>query len=202
MPNYIPIVIIVILISASVYAFNRSPDRVTPCNDCIVSPAMGRVIAIHELSDTHLSFFKDDIANDISVDGVTLPAYVVIIELNLRDVHVQRAPIDGMVTKIERYEGKHGNALRSKTKYDLVNANEKVLSLFKNKVETVGVVQVAGIAARRIRTNVKVSDIVTKGQVYGRILLGSQVVLIIPHARTLQVGVGDRVIDGETVVAQ
>ncbi len=181
--------------------FNRAPKRCIPDGDCIVSPAMGKVVAIHLLTSTDLTFFKHDIRNCISVDGVTLPAHVIIIELTLRDVHVQRAPIDATIMHIEHFTGKHHSAVNKHTMDGLVNTNEKVFTLFKNDTETIGVIQVAGLAARRIRSNVDVGQKIQKGEVFGNIILGSQVILIIPQIHTLKVAVGDLLIDGETVIA-
>ena len=76
------------------------------------------------------------------------------------------------------------------------------MTIFQNESTTLGVIQVAGRAARRIRNTIAVADSVTKGQVYGRILLGSQVVVIIPQSIPLITTIGQRIIDGETILAQ
>ena len=78
----------------------------------------------------------------------------------------------------------------------------KNLIVFKNEKIAIGVIQVAGKAARRIRSYVMPGSILEKGQVYGRILLGSQVVVIIPANITLNVATGDKVIDGETILGE
>ena len=64
------------------------------------------------------------------------------------------------------------------------------------------VIQVAGQLARRIKSYVKVGDVVTEGQKIGFISFGSQVVLVLPAVRVLEVGIGDITVDGETVIAR
>ena len=117
------------------------------------------------------------------------------------DVHVQRMPIAGTVFRLDHYHGYHKNAM-GKEMLELVEENEKVVALFGNVKETVAVIQVAGLAARRIRNAVEVGDELEKGQIYGRIRFGSQVVVIVPYVRKVLVEVGDRVVDGETVIAR
>ena len=181
--------------------FDRVPDRTIPEGDIIVSPAMGKIIEIKDIDESQLSFFKEGVANDLEIEKVTLPAHVVIIEMNLSDVHVQRSPVAGRVRYQNYFPGKFKNAL-GKEKFDLVNLNEKMLTVIGNDRETIGVIQVAGKVARRIETYVGPNDPLKAGDVYGRIRLGSQVVLVIPRARKLQINVGDKVIDGETVIAR
>jgi phosphatidylserine decarboxylase len=85
---------------------------------------------------------------------------------------------------------------------NIVNTNEKTVTVFKNETDTIGVIQVAGKAARRIRNYTGVNEVLNKGQIYGRILLGSQVVVLVPENRTVNVTVGQKVIDGETILAK
>jgi phosphatidylserine decarboxylase len=85
---------------------------------------------------------------------------------------------------------------------NIVNTNEKTVTVFKNETDTIGVIQVAGKAARRIRNYAGINEVLNKGQIYGRILLGSQVVVLIPENRTIDVTVGQRIVDGETILAK
>jgi phosphatidylserine decarboxylase len=122
--------------------------------------------------------------------------------MNLQNVHVQRAPIDGVVTCIEHQKGKFKNAIYGKHTTELVNANEKNLIVISNVDETIAVIQVAGFLARRIKSYVKEDQEIAQGSKIGFIALGSQVVLVIPETRTLKVAIGDTLVDGETVVAE
>ena len=181
--------------------FNRVPDRVIPQGNVVVAPANGKIIGIEEVDQNMISFFKNDIENKLTVNKIDPPYKIIVIEMNLKNVHVQRAPISGEIIDQEYFEGKHKNALSSDNLEQLANVNEKNLIVIKNDSLSVGVVQVAGIAARRIQSFVKINDRLDKGDIYGRILLGSQVVLIIPGSVSLNVKVGDVLIDGESIIA-
>ena len=196
------ILIFILALIAFIIYFGRTPARIIPTNVNVVSPANGKIIAIDSINTEHVTFFKEGIQNDLEAKGVTLPAHVIVIQMNLKNVHVQRAPIVGEVTYIEHFDGKFKNALYGKDRAQLVNANEKNLTIIQNGDETVAVIQVAGILARRIKSYVSVGDEVAQGDKIGFIALGSQVVLVIPQSRTLSVKVGDTVVDGETVIAK
>ena len=182
--------------------FSRIPFRETVSDDVILSPANGKIIAIESIDTEWVSFFKDGIRNELEIHDITLPAYVIVIQMNLKNVHVQRAPIAGEIIQIKHFNGKFKNALYSKQKTHLVNANEKNLTVIKGENETIAVVQVAGQLARRIRSYVKTGNTVSVGEKIGFINFGSQVVLVIPQKRILQIQVGDIVTDGKTVIAQ
>ncbi len=194
--------LIIVAVIAFIIYFGRTPARVVPTNVTIVSPANGKIIAIDAITTERVTFIKEGICNELEADGVTLPAHVIVIQMNLRNIHVQRAPIVGEVMSIKHMNGKFKNALYGKGRDQLVNANEKNLTIIKNADETVAVIQVAGVLARRIKSYVKVGDEVVQGQKIGFIALGSQVVLVVPQSRELAVKVGDVLIDGETVIAQ
>lgn len=179
--------------------FARVIPRTTPSTG-IVSPASGKVIALFDSANPTVVFEKQGITNTVGLPEFTTPVHVILIELNLDDVHVQRAPITGTIVRMDHFDGDHVNAL-GKDKTTIAATNEKVVTLFKNDKTLVGVVQVAGRAARRIKNNISAGSSVHTGEMYGRILLGSQVVLIIPQEIPLTVSVGDRVIDGETIIA-
>ncbi len=188
-------------LSVFVIYFNRMPDRSIPIGDHVVSPANGKIIAIDETTIPDITFTKKGVVNHVSIPEIAEPMHVVIIEMNLSNVHVQRAPIAGTIIRTEHFDGKHHNAL-GKNEQNLMDENEKVVTIFGNDHEDIGVVQVAGMAARRIRNMIEPGDTVSQGEIYGKILLGSQVVVMIPEKRTLQVGVGDTVVDGETILAK
>ncbi len=194
--------IAVIFLAAFVAYFARTPKRNIPPSANIVSPANGKIIAIDRVSTEHVTFFKEGVQNELEAHDVTLPAHVVVIQMNLKNVHVQRAPMSGEVTNVEHFEGKFKNALYGKDKAQLSNVNEKNLIVISNTDETIAVIQVAGKLARRIKSYVSIGDEVSQGDKIGFIMLGSQVVLVIPESRKLQVKVGDIVTDGETIIAQ
>lgn len=196
------IFILTALLILFIIYFGRTPARIVPVHADIVSPANGKIIALDRVDTEHITFFKEGVQNELEARDVTLPAHVVVIQMNLKNVHVQRAPIDGEVTYIEHYDGKFKNALYGKNKAQLSQQNEKNLIVISNSEETIGVIQVAGMLARRIKSYVHVGDEVRQGDKIGFIALGSQVVLIIPESRVLKVHIGDTLIDGETIIAQ
>lgn len=182
--------------------FNRVPQRDIPSGEkVVVSPANGKVIAIQEEQDQILRFFKKGRENIVSLPLIKPPYKAIIIEMNISNVHAQRMPIGGKIIAKHYIPGRFQNAVFSKNKERLAEENEKMIHIIQNDTTTVGVIQVAGILARRIQSFVDVGDILQKGDVFGRILLGSQVVLILPNNAQLNVNVGDTLIDGETVVA-
>ncbi len=193
--------VLMVLLATALLVFNRSPHRTIPETTSIISPANGTIIAIDESKDKDISFFKDDVLNSLHIAEIEPPFKVVVIEMNLKNVHVQRTPIAGTMIAHHYFPGKFKNALYSENREHLVNENEKMLSIFKNEEMSVGVVQVAGIVARRIKINKRDGDVLEKGEMYGRITFGSQVVAVLPSTVDLAVKVGDTVIDGESVLA-
>ncbi len=184
--------------------FDRAPDRVIPVAK-IVSPAMGKIIDIQTTTDSHISFFKDGLRNNLELNNITLPAHIILIEMNLQDVHVQRSPVAGTVISQIHYEGDFKNALVDTHKFDLVNFNEKTATIIESdspKKERLAVIQVAGIVARRIISLTSPYSHLNQGSILGRITFGSQTVLVIPAHYSLNVKIGDKVVDGETIIAE
>jgi len=184
--------------------FNRAPAREIPQEpSLIVSPANGKVIAILREDDAVFDFLKKGIPNEMYVPKILPPYKAIIIEMNIWNVHVQRAPVGGKVIEKQYVPGKFRNAVFSSGKEYLAMENEKMIHVFERKEdgERVGVIQVAGILARRIQSFVHPGDEIEKGEIFGRILLGSQVILILPLDADVLVHRGDTLIDGESVVA-
>ncbi len=194
------VLLIGIFIAFTVY-FNRAPERVIPMDDSIISPASGKIIGIIPVDSPNITFTKKGLVNNVQIPELSGKMTMVLIEMNPLDVHVQRTPIAGSIISMDHYDGKHINALGGQ-KLEIVNMNEKTVTVFKNQTDTIGVIQVAGKAARRIRNYIDVNDFLNKGEIYGRILLGSQVVVLVPENRTVNVTVGQKVIDGETILAK
>ncbi len=182
--------------------FNRVPQRTIPQGEnIVVSPANGKVIAIQEEQDQILRFFKKGKENLVSLPLINPLYKAIVIEMNVSNVHAQRMPIGGKIISKRYIPGRFQNAVFSKNKEKLAEENEKMVHIIKNDDTTVGVIQVAGILARRIQSFVNEGDVLQKGDIFGRILLGSQVVLVLPDDAQLNVKVGDVLIDGESIVA-
>lgn len=198
-----PFVLSVLGLYAGYHYFQRRPRRIIPPSPgLIVSPANGKVIHIERTDSQHIAFFKNDVLNVLSLSEMQPPFQVVVIELSLFDVHVQRAPITGQVVAQRYFPGGFANALYSQDAIHLVNANEKQLTIIANEQTAVGVIQVAGIAARRIVAEVTTGQLLAKGAAIGHITFGSQVVLVLRDHAAVSVQVGDVVTDGETIIAQ
>jgi len=192
----------ILLISSFMVYFNRQPERQIPAGRTIVSPASGKIISIQKIEEPDISFFKKDILNTLSSNYLEPPYKVIIIQLDLFDVHVQRSPIVGTVLDQRYFSGQFKNAVFGPNKNELVNVNEKMLTVIRGSDFSVGVVQVAGSIARRIKSFVRLDQQLQAGELLGRITLGSQVVLILPVDLNLQVSEGQKIIDGVTIMAE
>ena len=196
------LVFLFIICSTFILYFNRIPKRIIPEGNVIVSPANGKVVDIKSSNNNEIEFFKNDIKNTLTISNVNPPFTIITIEMNLKNVHVQRAPVEGKITYEKHFDGMHKNALSSSNTNHLIDTNEKNLVVFENQNISVGVVQVAGILARRIRSFVNLGDTVKKGDIYGKIILGSQVVVILPKEAKITTSVGETLIDGESLIAK
>lgn len=167
-----------------VVQFFRDPPRTVPANpNAIVSPADGRILAVHEVEDP----YTQKRALKISVF------------MNVFNVHSNRSPVDGKIDKIQYYSGKFFNADFDKASLE----NERnVLVIQASNGKTLTCVQVAGLVARRILCYVKPGDALAKGQRYGFIRFGSRVDLFLPTDSIPKVAIGDKVYATETVLAE
>jgi len=151
--------------------FFRDPERVTGRG--IVSPADGRVIE------------ADAERNRVTVFmGVT-------------NVHVNRAPWDGRITRMRHSPGGHAPAYTPEA-----SRNERLESVLDTPLGPIRITQVAGVFARRIVPYWREGDRVKKGQRIGMIRFGSRVELVLPRDVRIVVRVGERVRAGESTVAE
>lgn len=161
--------------------FYADPERTPPPGDALLAPADGLVTGAEVR------------------DGVRY----LVIALSFWDMHVQRSPVAGTVTRVDAQgdgfmdgEGRDFAFLREKT-----CPVQKRIVLKTTAGDDIAVRLVTSLAARRIETWVAEGAAVTRGQRLGRILLGSTVVLELPAALPLKVQTGQRVWAGETEVA-
>jgi phosphatidylserine decarboxylase len=163
--------------------FFRDPDRQARLGpDDVVSPADGKVM----------------VAGDPE-PGVPPPGAwrQISVFLSPLDVHVNRIPVSGQVTKVEYQPGKFLPAYRDEAARD----NERNEVWIDRGGQTVVTRQVVGILARRIVCRIAAGSRVAAGQRFGVMKFGSRVDLYLPVGTTLRVKVGDRVRSGETVLA-
>lgn len=177
--------------------FFRNPVRVTPDREgLIVSPADGMVQMIVEAPlPPELHEFKG--TGDALTDAETVTRVSVF--LNVFDVHVNRIPADGTVTKVVYHPGKFLNAALDKASIE--NERSTVLLKLKGHDASIAFVQIAGLVARRIICKLSGSQEVAAGQVYGLIRFGSRVDIFLPPGVQPLVAVGQKMIGGETVIA-
>ena len=175
------------LITIWVYYFFRDPERtIIEDETYLVSPADGRISAIQEINGPV----------ELGLDNKKFTR--VSIFMNIFDCHVNRAPCNGEIQDIFYKPGKFLNASLDKASEE----NERNYFKIKdNKTnESIIVVQIAGLIARRIVTEVEKTQTVAQGQKLGMIRFGSRVDVYYKQRKTM-VKVGQNVIAGESLIA-
>lgn len=167
--------------------FFRDPDRVTPLREgLIVSPADGVVQKIVKCVPP--AELELGVAERVRIS----------IFLNVFDVHVNRIPIEGSISKMHYHAGKFLNAALDKASED----NERQsIKLTTPDGLTVGLVQIAGLVARRILCDLKENQSVKTGERFGIIRFGSRTDIYLPPDVSPLVIEGQRAVGGETVLA-
>ena len=177
----------VILTVWCVYFF-RNPDRVVPQADgLVIAPADGRVCMITETRlPGELECDEDEKRLRVSIF------------MNVFNVHVNRAPVPGKILAAPYVKGKFLNADLDKASED----NERQILLMETAdKETIGIVQIAGLVARRIRCDVTPGQVLKAGERFGLIRFGSRVDVYLPADVAPLVSVGQLTVAGETVLA-
>ena len=178
---YKPLFIVSLILLIFTFYFFRDPERVVPIgNDILVSPADGLITNITEIKEGKKLYTK------------------VSIFLIIFNVHIQRLPISGEVTKVDYIEGKFINATLDKAS----DENERLKITIKNGNKLIYVTQIAGLIARRIVNYVKPNENIKQGERYGIIKFGSRVDIEFPNNFKLLVNEGQQCIGGETIIAQ
>ena len=167
--------------------FFRDPDRVTPTrSDLVIAPADGRVCLIDQAIPPA----------ELELGDEARPR--VCIFMNVFNVHVNRAPMDGSITKIAYRPGKFFNAELDKAS----EFNERMsLAMHTTTGHDIAFVQIAGLVARRILCQVKEGDHLQAGQRFGLIRFGSRVDVYLPKDTAPLLSVGQLTTAGETVIA-
>ena len=170
--------------------FFRDPKRAVPQRDgLVVSPADGRVINVK--TGVALPPEIAEISGEANYTKIS-------IFLSVFDVHVNRIPVAGQIIKTAYVPGKFVNAALDKASED----NERAALLIEtDDGKKLGVMQIAGLVARRIVTDVKENDHVETGVRYGIIRFGSRADIYLPAGTHALVCVGQRCVGGETILA-
>jgi phosphatidylserine decarboxylase len=186
-----------LLASLGVFAFFRDPERIVPQGaDLIVSPADGLITLIQQVPPpAELQVADGQGAEPLTSEPLTR----ISIFMSVFDVHINRAPIGGTVTRVIYIPGKFVNADLDKASEE--NERQHVLIERADGVR-VAFTQIAGLVARRIVPFIKPGDIVAAGQRVGLIRFGSRVDVYLPRGTESKVLLGQKVIAGETVLAE
>ena len=171
------------------FYFFRDPDPMTPTSsNLIIAPGHGKV-------DT--------------IDTTTEPEFMggecqrISIFLSVFDVHVQNSPTTGRVAYFRHKEGQYLNAMRA----DCADFNENVLIGIESVEPNgngakVGVRLIAGLIARRIVPWIAQNDVVQRGERISLIQFGSRVNVYLPKSAKIKIQLGDRVVGGQSVLAE
>jgi phosphatidylserine decarboxylase len=176
----------VILTGWCLYFF-RDPARVTLLDSAVaVSPADGRIAAIGIVQPPRELMLGERDRRRVSVF------------MNVFDCHVNRAPVAGRVARVVYTPGKFFNAALDKAS----EFNERNALVIEGRAGAIGIVQIAGLVARRIVCFTEPGRDAAQGERIGMIRFGSRVDLYLPLTAEVLVSVGQTAVAGETVIAR
>jgi phosphatidylserine decarboxylase len=167
--------------------FFRDPWRVTPTRDgLVVAPADGLVVSVGPAMPPP------------ELEMGAAPMTRIGIFLNVFDVHINRMPMSGRILKLAYHAGKFLNASLDKAS----DENERMaIRVATSEGPEIAVVQIAGLVARRIVCNLSAGQDAIAGQRFGLIRFGSRTDVYLPPSWPPLVIPGQRVLGGETVIA-
>ncbi len=181
---------IFLILTLWVCYFFRDPERVTPVEDgLVVSPADGRVNLIATVLPPP------------ELDLPQVPMTRVSVFMNVFDCHVNRVPVTGRIGQIHYTPGLFLNAELDKASEDNERNGLVIETQHRGAPVRVGVVQIAGLVARRIVGFVSAGETLQVGERFGLIRFGSRVDVYLPEGTRVLVGLGQKAVAGETVLA-
>ena len=173
--------ILLVFLAAFVFYFFRDPERTIPPDPgAVVSPADGRVVVVTD--EEHAG----------------QPGKRISIFLAIWNVHVNRSPEAGTITRMDYRPGKFLAAMRARASLE---NEQNVISLSTASGEMV-FKQIAGLIARRVVCWKKQGDAVLRGERIGLVRFGSRVDLWVPRGVEILVALGDNVKGGSSVLAR
>jgi len=177
------------ILPACVYAFFRDPERVPPLDaDAIVSPADGTVCLIVQVP------MPEQLGLELSPI-----VWRVSVFMSMLNVHVNRMPAEGTITKTHYIPGEIVNASLDKAS----ESNERLLYLMTaTNGQQLAFVQIAGLVARRIVGFAKEGQKLARAERFGLIRFGSRVDVYLPQGVEPSVRVGQTMVAGETIIAR
>jgi phosphatidylserine decarboxylase len=179
--NWNAVAVVLVLLALFVFSFFRDPERVIPAETgAVVSPGDGRVVVVTE------------------EEYAGRPGKRISIFLAVWNVHVNRAPSEGTITKMEYRPGKFLAAMRERAS---VENEQNVFTLSTDAGEMV-FKQIAGLIARRVVSWKKQGDRVLRGERIGLVRFGSRVDVWLPKDAEILVKLGQNVKGGSSVLAR
>lgn len=177
-----------LVLTAWCYYFFRDPERIVPARDGIlISPADGVVSAVTSAPPPP------------ELGMGTTPLVRISIFLSVFDVHIPRSPLAGVVSRLVYVPGLFLNAADERAS----EMNERQLMLIEDgKGTSVAVSLLAGLVARRIICDLEEDQTVVRGERMGIIRFGSRADIWVPETMTVRAEVGQKMIGGETVIAE
>jgi len=167
--------------------FFRDPDRVTPTKPgLVISPADGVVQMIREVQPPP----------ELEMGEATMTR--ISIFMNVFNVHANRIPVDGTISKLDYRPGAFLNASLDKASEE--NERQSV-RMEAATGQDIAFVQIAGLVARRILCELEPGQAVTAGERFGMIRFGSRVDVYLPRKTNPLVAEGQTAVAGETVLA-
>jgi phosphatidylserine decarboxylase len=182
-----PVLWIGLILAAWCAYFFRDPKRFTPVDkDLVISPADGRVARVSLGVAPKELGLGEQTRRRVSIF------------MSVFDCHVNRTPVPGKIAKIVYTPGKFLNADLDKAS----EANERNGFVIETERGPVGMVQIAGLVARRIVCFRKEGEELATGERVGLIRFGSRVDIYLPVSATILVAEGQRAVAGETTIAR
>lgn len=183
-----PLGLVGLVVAGYIAYFFRDPDRVTPAGaGLVISPADGKVQMITQVEPLP------------ELGLPPTPHLRISVFLNIFNVHVNRMPVAGVVGEVAYRPGKFVNASFDKAS----EVNERMsIRLTTPDRRQIGVVQIAGLIARRIVCTLRQGQAVEAGERFGLIRFGSRVDVYLPEGSRARVALGQHVVAGETVIAE
>ena len=177
-----------LIVTVWVVAFFRDPERITPtAENLVICPADGRLLPIVNAAPPPELHLPEGAYTRLSIF------------MNVFNVHVNRIPCNGTVTTLAYRPGKFFNASFDKASAE----NERMgIRLTTESGQEIGLVQIAGLVARRIVCNVREGQSVCRGVRFGIIRFGSRVDVYLPDGVRVLATAGQSVKAGETVLAE
>lgn len=172
---------VLLLLALFVFSFFRDPDRAIPAQPgAVVAPADGRVVVVTEEKNG-------------GVPGQRLSIF-----LAIWNVHVNRAPASGTITKVDYRPGKFLAAMRERASLE----NEQNVFTLSTEAGEIVFKQIAGLIARRVVSWKKQGEQVRRGERIGLVRFGSRVDVWLPRGAEILVKVGESVKGGSSLIAR